>query len=109
MSLGYAWEQLHSAVDLLATGTGSIQKRLEQAYLRALIRVKPEEDLPADLCKDFQGIVDLLAKDGSAEAFADSLTDAGSCRAAAKIVTLFDDVARRDAVTEQRKGKRHEV
>lgn len=47
MSVDYGREKLWQAVDVLATGNGDIQERLENAAI-FLIRLKAGDDLPEE-------------------------------------------------------------
>jgi len=50
----HAWQILFSAVLILASGTGSIQERLAQAYEAGLHNLLAEPDLPPSIKSDLQ-------------------------------------------------------
>lgn len=50
----HAWQILFSAVLILASGTGSIQERLAQAYEAGLHNLLGEPDLPQSIRGDLQ-------------------------------------------------------
>ena len=41
--LGYIWEKLYVAAETLSTGSGTIQERLLDATVSALMRLEPED------------------------------------------------------------------
>jgi hypothetical protein len=48
----YTWEKLYTTVLILASGNGSVQDRLIDAYISSLMRLEPD-DLPKVLRKEF--------------------------------------------------------
>jgi predicted RNase H-like HicB family nuclease len=98
--LDYAWEKLHAAVLTLVEGSGSVQKRVADAYIGQLIRLEPS-DLPGSMQADFAALEERLTQ---AEATGDegrvarttaAMNDFEAKQIAAKIVSLYDEVARR--------------
>lgn len=51
MDIRYTWEKLLTTVDSLATGKGSIQERLDNAWVIALMRLEVD-DFPEELQTD---------------------------------------------------------
>lgn len=100
-SLEHVWDRFFVAVSTLATGPGSIQQRLADAYIHGLIRLKPE-DLPTELQGEFRAVVDALTREEPkrsegpilARTRAMSADEAG--RLAEKILVIYDGIARRD-------------
>lgn len=52
----HAWQILFSAVLILASGTGTIQERLAQAYEAGLHNLLGEADLPQAIKNDLQAL-----------------------------------------------------
>lgn len=100
MGIDYARQKLREAVDILATGTGSLQQRLAQAYIPHIAVIHPTDDIRkamsptfADLKKYFE-----IRQDsgiGDAEASALALTNEEAQAAAQLIVDLFCDAMRK--------------
>ena len=80
---GYAYQKFWQALDNLATGTGSIQQRLLDAYTGALYTLwAPDSDLPPALQTPFHQMIDwwmtsqqAVADEGSAAASIKQLSD----------------------------------
>lgn len=106
MSLNYTWEKFYVAVSSLASGTGSIQERLCNAYTGSLMLLNIHEpnDLPADMRNDFEEItrelttVDPVGDEGSVRASTNAMTDMKASEIADRIVSLYDRITRLDAV-----------
>lgn len=106
MSLSYTWEKFHVAVSSLASGTGSIQERLFNAYTGSLMLLEVHEpnDLPADMRDDFEEItrkltaVEPVGDEGSVWASTNAMTDMEASEIADRIVSLYDRITRLDAV-----------
>jgi hypothetical protein len=104
VGVAYAIEKLDVAVDALAASASSIQDRLFNAYISALIRIKPEEDLPEELRPRFIAMSDRLtsaeprAGEGSLRATLDVLADDEAVGIAQEVVNLWRElhVDRRD-------------
>ena len=62
MAVEYGREKLWQAVNALATGSGSIQERLENAAI-FLIRLQAGEDLPEEHRATFEAILHELTKE----------------------------------------------
>lgn len=58
MSLGYMWEQLYLATELLASGTGSIQDRIHNIYVSQQL---PKLELEMEK-EDLHGLVNKIEK-----------------------------------------------
>jgi hypothetical protein len=61
--MSYTWEKTYSAVLTLSGGTRSLQSRLADAYIGALMRLK-REDFPAKLREKFDEIESVPAGRG---------------------------------------------
>ena|SRR5215216_5083911 len=102
MSLSYGWEKFHVAVLCLASGRGSIQDRLANAFVSALIRLEPKEDLPPELQTEFSSIVEEMTKvgptgdEGSIMATANIMPAERASAIAEKIVEMYDTITRQD-------------
>jgi len=55
----YAWEKLYTTILILATGDGTVQERLVDAYSSSLMRLEPD-DLPEGLQKEFEELQEKL-------------------------------------------------
>lgn len=87
MSPGYVREKLFVAVDTLATGTGSIQKRITDAWVSALMRLKAEDFLPED--RDvFTALRDQMVGHGTFEEATARMSDDEAHEHARRIVEL---------------------
>jgi hypothetical protein len=54
MALDYVSEKLYTAVNILATGHGTIQERLGSAYADSLIRLRSDiNEIPDEIRGDF--------------------------------------------------------
>lgn len=104
MSLSYTWEKLHVAVLILASSTGSIQERLCDAYTSSLIRLHEPNDFPKDMRNDFEEItreltaVEPSGNEGSVQASTNAMTDIKASTIAEKIVSMYDQITRMNAV-----------
>lgn len=98
--LDYAWEKFHAAVLTLAEGSGCVQERLADAYIRHLIRLEPE-DLPGNMQADFAVLKERITRIGAAgdegrvATTTAAMSDFEAKQIAAKIVSLYDQIARR--------------
>lgn len=63
----YAAEKLTEAVETLATGTGSLQERLDHASMPHLMSIRPKHHLPWPDLEDQFLQVDLKLRDGAAK------------------------------------------
>jgi len=106
MSLNYTWEKFYVAVSSLASGTGSIQERLFNAYTGSLmlLEVHKPDELPEDMRNEFKEItreltaVEPSGNEGSVRASTNAMTDLEASEIAEKIVSLYDRITRMDAV-----------
>jgi predicted RNase H-like HicB family nuclease len=97
--LDYAWEKLHAAVLTLAEGSANVRERVADAYIGQLIHLDPE-DLPGSIRADFAALEAPLARVAAADEdrvvkMAAAINDFEAKQIAAKIVALYDEVARR--------------
>jgi predicted RNase H-like HicB family nuclease len=98
--LDYAWEKLHAVVLTLAEGSASVRERVADAFIGQLIHLDPE-DLPGSIQADFAALRESLAPMAAAEdedrvaKMAAAINDFEAKQIAAKIVALYDEVARR--------------
>lgn len=99
MAFDYVWEKFHVAVGTLAAGTGSIQERLADAFVGALIRLD-EKDFPTP--KSRQRFTELMkvatsAKpqggEGSVVASFRAMSDEQCSDIADEIVQFYDEIA----------------
>ena len=89
MDLRYAWEKLFATVETLAGSTGTVQERLRDARASQLHRlVHPPDFLPDDLRPELQALDKELSSGRQ-------WTDLEARDLAERIVSLFDQVARR--------------
>jgi hypothetical protein len=101
MSLDYIWEKLYVAVDTLAASSGSIQERLEGAYISALVRLEPK-DFQGELRSRFVALTAALTSgpaapagnQGTVAAATRALSDERAAELAHEIVSMFDVVAK---------------
>jgi hypothetical protein len=98
MSLVYAWEKLHLAVDSLC-GHGSQTARLADAVKTYLVHVRPD-DLPADLRREFMQVmselkaVEVHGEEANIQATVGSLDASARERAIRKILHIYSAVCR---------------
>jgi len=103
MSLEYAWEKLYITVRNLASGTGSIQERLANAYLSGgyILNLAKGDDLPPDLLPSYEAINERMTRtppqgdEGSIVASTRQMSDEEAVKVAERIVDLFNEVAHR--------------
>ena len=92
----YAWEKLHTAVLILAQGTGSLRERLEDAYTSSLIRLRPDHHFPwSDLRQRYTDLVEEIAPSGDFRTALVSWSDHDLQRIVEDLVGVYDSVARR--------------
>jgi hypothetical protein len=97
----YAIGKLWRAVDILASGTASLQQRLYDAYLSSL-HVLSKRDFPDKLQPDFEVIVAALTwipvdheGQGTAASTTDAMSDDEARQVATHIVNLFYEMVNR--------------
>lgn len=94
MGLDYAREKFYIAIDTLATSPSPIQERLFYAAM-SLIRLRPEDDLPKELRKEFQAIIHELSKEpaiadeGTLAATTRKLSDDDAKKLAERILSIY--------------------
>lgn len=93
----YAWEKFHSAVLSLA-GEGSIQQRLENAYVFNIINLRRDNDIPEELHEEFEEIVALMtasdAAEGRVNAAVNAMDEIVRSSLVEKIISLYDSLCR---------------
>jgi hypothetical protein len=93
----YACEKFHSAVLSLA-GEGSIQERLENAYVFSIIHLRRDNDIPEELHDDFEEIVALMtasnAAEGRVHAAVNAMDEIERSSVVGKIIGLYDSLCR---------------
>lgn len=107
MALDYVWEKLYTAVNILATGRGTIQERLGSAYADSLIRLRGVEDqIPNEIREDFERLGKQLtreeatADEGTITATMRTMGSDEASRHAETILHMFDTVAKMDPLNE---------
>ncbi len=103
MSLEYAWEKLYITVRNLASGTGSIQERLADAYISGgyILGLGTQNELPTDLQPSYAAInrtmtrVPAQGDEGDIVATTRQMSDDEAVEVAEQIVDLFNEVAHR--------------
>lgn len=101
MSINYVWEKFYVAVQALAGGQGNIKERLLDAYISALIRLKPD-DLPKEMQQEFSMLQEELTKaepignEGKLRATINSISSDRAAEIAEKIVGMYDKIAKRN-------------
>ena len=98
MGIAYAIEKFDVAVDALAASASSIHDRLFNAYISALMRIRPDDDLPVDLRRRFTAVTDRLTSveprrgEGTLRATLDVLDEAAAVAIAQEIVNLWREL-----------------
>jgi hypothetical protein len=95
MDYAFAWEKLLVAVQIVASGSGSLEGRLKDAYTSSLIRIRADRHLDDDLQQQYIQLRDAIASDDPAIAPLSAKTDEELQQIAVGLVSLFDKVARR--------------
>jgi hypothetical protein len=92
----YAWEKLYAAIWILAGGTGNLRERIEDAYVSALMRLKPD-DFPKGLRREFSYVLDRLIREeptepgeGKLRATLKTMNDIELDRIVERIVSIYD-------------------
>jgi hypothetical protein len=91
----YTWEKFFTALLILATGQSSLQERLADAYISALMRLD-FDDIPKDMHDEFREIQESLTRvkpigdEGSVNATVRVMGEIEAKRLAEKIVSLYD-------------------
>jgi hypothetical protein len=92
----YAWEKLYTAIWILAGGTGDLRERIENAYVSALMRLKPD-DFPKGLRREFSYILERLTREeptrpgeGKIRATLSTMTEVELDRYVERIVSIYD-------------------
>lgn len=112
MAIDYMWEVFLKAVDALATGALPIQRRLQVAFEIMCGRIQPEKDLPPELAERAKEILyegtckPAKGDEGTIQATCLTMDDHQASRLAEKILGMFNDVCRLDAVEEYKRSKK---
>jgi len=92
----YAWEKLYTAIWILAGSTGDLRERIEDAYISALMRLKPD-DFPKGLRREFSYILERLTREsptepdeGKIRATLNTMTEIELDRYVERIVSIYD-------------------
>ena len=93
-SYNYGREKLYLAVNTLATGTGSIQQRLEDVAIGLLGLTTSFPDLlPADLMPELKAILEDLTKvkgqDGAIQATTQAMSNEEGAHIAERVFSLY--------------------
>lgn len=105
MAYDYAWEKFYAAVHSLATGEGSLQERLGYACSGALVRLR-DEDLPREMRDEFKELMSALTREeakgeeGTIAATMHVMDSAEARKHADTILSMYDQLAKRDPVNE---------
>ena len=99
--MSYTWEKTYAAVLMLANGTSSLQSRLADAYIGALMRLK-REDFPIMLRDNFDAIAEAYHQVsdpviGSAKASMNTLDEIQAEELATKILSLYSAIVIHEA------------
>jgi hypothetical protein len=92
VATGYVVEKLVVAVRSLAVSAGPIQQRLGNAWIGALVHLRPDDfDDPRERAL-FTSIRDAVTARGDIEATTDSMSDGQALAAAADLVELLGTI-----------------
>lgn len=95
MEGAYAWEKLHTAVLILAQGTGSLRERLTNAYMSSLMRLRPEHHFPwPELRQRYIDLADEMAPNGNFGTALAAWPEHDLQRIVEGIVGIYDGVTR---------------
>lgn len=107
MALDYVWEKLYTAVNILATGQGTIQERLGSAYRDSLMRLRGvENEIPEEIRNDFEALEKALTREeakgeeGTIAATMRVMDPLEAAKHTEKIVSMFNVVAKMDPQNE---------
>jgi hypothetical protein len=91
----YTWEKFFTAVLTLATGQNSLKDRLADAYISALIRLRPD-DLPGPMREEFAELkqaltnVEPIGDEGRVFATVKNMEELQARELAERIVNMYD-------------------
>lgn len=94
MKYSYGWEKLHLTM-LSLTGAGTQRRRLIIAVSNHLIRIRPENDLPESIRKDFILLMQILIPGyslsckGSVESTVNRLSNDELSEAVSKLISYY--------------------
>jgi hypothetical protein len=102
--IDYGRHQLIAATGALACGSGTVQQRLENAYVSHLSRIDERADLPGMLLDEFNAVTQRLTANGSIEDTVARMGDEEAKNLAEKIVDLAFrlEAIRADAIGRER-------
>jgi hypothetical protein len=92
-------QKLYQAVDSLATGTGTIQKRLESAAMGLIGLQSPPEWLPMEVRDKLEAIIQELTRtpaqgnEGTLKATLQMMSDEECSKIAQRILSLFIELS----------------
>ena len=105
MATGYVVEKLVVAVRSLAVSAGPIQQRLGNAWIGALVHLRPDDfDDPRERAL-FTSIRDAVTAGGDIEATTDSMSDGQALAAAGDLVELLGTICLALAVEREPRAK----
>lgn len=96
--MSFAWEKFHGAMYMIAN-TGTVQKRLADAFIYHLKHIKPEL-LPEEIRADFQKLAEELAAgkpkagEDPAAAAAEAMSEAKAYENIMKITRMYTVLAK---------------
>jgi len=93
-NLHTTWARLYDAIDCLASGKGSIQERVRDAYIYPLAPLRANE-FPEELQKEFEMVEKELTKEGSVAATTKVMSEEKASEIARKIVSIYNKIARK--------------
>lgn len=97
MNVGYTWEKLHTALQVLVDD-GPLSERLHRALTETAVLDRDEGGLPnAELRERWRKLLDLLTHDAPREHWADavaSVSDEDRHHAATEMIAIFAAVTR---------------
>ena len=99
--MSFAWEKFHGAMYMIAN-TGTVQKRLADAYIYHLKHIR-KEMLPPEVQEDFQKLQDDLSAvkpEGGEDpviASANAMSEAKAYESLMKIIRMYNTLAKDEA------------
>ena len=99
MDIYYTWEKLYTAVHSLATGPGTLQERLEGAFIPSLSVLDPV-DFPDSLQEEFRNLqrelnsAQPVGDEATAIATISKLSETEAMRYSERILSFYDRITR---------------
>lgn len=97
--MSFAWEKFHGAMYMIAN-TGTVQKRLADAYIYHLKHIRPEL-LPAEIRDDFQKLTEALTSGKATKpgedpvmAVTEAMSEAKAYENIMKIIRMYNVLAK---------------